>query len=543
MFYEFPQVSTEAWEEKIRADLKGADYQKKLVWNTDEGIPVKPYYRAEDLDGLGFLENTRLLRPAGSVANSWTICQDLVPGRDPVEANHRIRLALKGGAQAIRIRLEDTPAPGKDFLDRLLEGVPLGETEILFHGYLGVDALYHHLLDLAKQRGIKPVNLNGCMGADPLGKMASTGIPAASFANLARFVRETRENSPGLRFIEVNGSMIQNAGSTLTGELGFSLAMANEYLAILTGQGVDPQDAVQSMHLSLASGSNYFMEIAKIRAARILWNKICEGYGLAPASNGIRIHSTSSEWNMTLYDPYVNMLRGTTEAMSSILGGADLITVLPYDYPCGNGNTFSDRVARNVQIILRDEAHFGTVADPSAGSYYIESLTGSIAEKAWELFRETEARGGFRKALETGWIQEKVMASKQKKLDRLASGRGNLLGTNAYPDFNETIFNQQKKRDHVELPESPLVPLRPFRAASMFEEIRLATEQSKKRPGVFLFKYGNPAWVTARAAFSTNFFACAGYEIMDQPAFDSIEQGIEAAREIPGRDRGPLQFR
>ena len=231
---------------------------------------------------------------------------------------------------------------------------------------------------------------------------------------------------------------------------------------------------------------------------------------------------------MTLYDPQVNMLRGCTEAMSSILGGADYITILPFDYPYGASSAFSDRIARNAQIILRDEAYLDRVGDPAAGSYYIENLTDSLAEKAWELFREIENLGGFRMAFEKGFIQDRVLISKNKKLDRMASGRDTLLGTNAFPNFNELILEHVKEIDQSEDLDPTLSPIRPFRISSMFEELRLETERSAKRPSVFLFKYGNPAWATARATFSGNFFACAGYEILDQPAFSTIEDGIEA---------------
>jgi len=272
------------------------------------------------------------------------------------------------------------------------------------------------------------------------------------------------------------------------------------------------------------------MEIAKIRAARILWSKICEAYGISEEKRTIHIHTTSSQWNMTLYDPHVNMLRGTTEAMSSILGGADLITVLPFDTPYGNGSAFSDRVARNVQIILRDEAYLDRVVDPSAGSYYIENLTDAIAEKAWELFRNTEREGGFRMALEKGSVQERVLASRKKKIDRLASGRDHLLGTNSFPNFNEVILEQLKQESKADTIASEMTPLQAVRIASMFEEVRLETEKSGKRPSVLMFKYGNPAWATARATFSGNFFASAGYEILDQAAFSSVEEGIQEAR-------------
>jgi len=530
LFGEFPPVSTETWIERIKADLKGADYREKLVWHTDEGIPVQPFYREEDLGGLDFLGNTGTLKPPSSGPNSWTICQDVVPGSDAVEGNNRILKALEGGARAIRVQLGETPLPDGNFLGTLLDRIRPDETEILFQGYLGADAIYTSLLDLMAARGLDPANLKGCLGADPLGKMAVTGIPVVSFMALGELVRDTGNRCPAERVIDVNGALFQEAGGTLAEEVAFTLAMANEYMVILTAQGIDPADVLHAMQVSLASGANYFMEIAKLRAFRILWTRICQEYGLDPLQSRIPVHSTTSRWNMTLYDPHVNMLRGTTEAMSSILGGADLVTVLPYDHPYGNSSAFSDRIARNVQIILRDEAYFGRVSDPAAGSYYIESLTASLAGKAWDLFRETEEKGGFRQALESGRVQEMIMASKQVKLDRFASGKGHLLGTNAFPNFNEMIVDRIRQAEPSGLTGRPMVPLVPFRAASMFEEVRLETERSRTRPRVFLLKHGNPAWATARAAFSSNFFACAGYEIIDRSAFKSLEKGIEAAR-------------
>jgi methylmalonyl-CoA mutase len=235
---------------------------------------------------------------------------------------------------------------------------------------------------------------------------------------------------------------------------------------------------------------------------------------------------------MTLYDPHVNMLRGTTEAMSSILGGADLVNVLPYDYPNGKGSIFSDRIARNVQIILREEAYFDQVADPASGSYYIESLTDSLAELSWDLFCEVESMGGFRKAFAAGWIQEKVEASRKKKTDRASSGKGRILGTNAYPNFHELNLHQliaSPKPEEKDTTGSTLRPIQPFRLSWPFEKLRLDTERSTKRPRVLLLKYGNPVWMTARATFAGNFFASAGYEIVDRSPFLNVEEGITFA--------------
>ena len=530
LFTDFPEISTAQWEEKIIKDLKGADYQKKLIWNTDEGIPVKPYYRKEDLESLSYLKNAGQLKAGGESPNQWTVCQDIFPGKNINEANAKIISALHGGAEAIRIHLDNVPSAGADLINELLDGVPLAETEIIFCGSMMADAIYDFLSDLAKKGGSSVALLKGSPGADPLGKMISSGYPIASLENLGKLVRKISENSPRMRAITVKGDLFQNSGSTLVEELAFTLSMANEYMATLSAQGIDPQVAASSLQINLSAGSNYFMEVAKLRAARILWGKICEGYGLIPADAKLKIHTTSSEWNMTLYDPHANMLRGTTEAMSAIIGGSDLVSVLPFDYPYGKSSEFSDRIARNIQIILREEAYFDRVADPASGSYYIESLTDSLGELSWDLFKKIESKGGFRKTFESGWIQEKVIASKNKKLERANSGRDRILGTNAFPNFNEMVAESVSVNDSSKESDTPLKALTPFRLSSLFEEIRLATEKSSKRPKVLLSKFGDPAWMTARAMFSGNFFACAGYEIIDQPAPGSIAEGIENAR-------------
>jgi methylmalonyl-CoA mutase len=532
LFTEFPEISTSMWEEKIRSDLKGDDYDKKLIWNSDEGISIKPFYRQEDIEALDYIEVIRNLKNQSDAPNGWLICQQLTPGKKLQKTNKRIKAALKGGAQAIRIQLGDARFSEVPVLEELFEGISLRETELHFGGCPRADALYSSLCSMASHKGSEISELRGCLGADPLGKMAETGIPIASFENLGKLVKKVKASSPEMKVIEVHGSLIQNASSNLVEELAFSMAMASEYMAVLTDQGIDPLTAQDALLLYLGSGPNYFMEIAKLRAARILWVKIAEAYGVETSMARIRIHSVSSQWNMTLYDPHVNMLRGTTEAMSSILGGADLVNVLPYDYPNGKGSAFSDRIARNVQIILREEAYFNQVADPASGSYYIESLTDSLAGKAWGLFCEVESMGGFRKAFATGWIQDKVEASRKKKTDRASSGRGRILGTNAYPNFHELNLHQlitSPKIAEMDISGSTFRPLQAFRLSWPFEKLRFETEGSERRPRVLLFKYGNPVWMTARATFAGNFFACAGYEIVDRTPFNSVKEGIAYA--------------
>lgn len=532
LFADFPEISTSIWEEKIIADLKGADYQKKLVWNSDEGIPVKPYYRQEDIEALDYLEGIGNYKNKSDAPNGWIICQNVCAGDDHQEANEKIKSAMQGGAQAIRLELKESRIPDVPMLEEILAGIPLQETELHFRGCLAADAIYDSLCTLATQRGTQISQLRGSLGADPLGMMAKTGIPIGGFDNIGKLVLKAKEASPEMKVIDVKGWLIQNSGANLVEDLAVTLAMASEYMAILTEKGVDPLTAQDAIMLTLASGPKYFTEIAKLRAARILWAKIAEAYGVESSRAQIRIRSASSEWNMTLYDSHVNMLRGTTQAMSSILGGADLVTVLPFDYPNGKGTLFSNRIARNVQIILREEAYFDQVADPASGSYYIESLTDSLAERAWKLFCEIESKGGFREVFPTGWIQDKVEASRKKRTERAASGQGRILGTNAYPNFHELNLKQI-----IVAPEKEVLnfagvsnrPLQTFRLSAPFEKLRLDTERSPKKPKVLLLKYGNPAWSTARATFAGNFFASAGYEIVDHSPFKAIEEGIAFA--------------
>jgi methylmalonyl-CoA mutase len=531
LFSEFPDITTEAWEDKIRADLKDSEAFKKLIRQNEEGIHIKPFYRSDDLVAIDYLQRIRELRKAGTTPNSWTICQDVFPGQDRGTMHLRIKEALKGGADAIRLQYSGEADPDSSELKTLIREIPLKETELLFQGTMRADSIYQILTEQAADESVPASDLHGCLGADPIGYMVTSGIPIASLENLGRLVDETTRKSPGVRAIDINGASIQNAGGNLVQELAFSLAMGSDYLAFLTGKGMNSSQIENSLQLSFAVGPSIFMEIAKLRAARILWSAVAGAYGMDPKT-GVTIHSTSTTWNLTIYDPYVNMLRGTTEAVAAILGGTDLLTVLPFDFTYGGSSVFSDRISRNVQIIMREEAYLDRVADPASGSYYIESLTDAICEKAWNLFREVEAMGGFRKAFETGWIQEQVLASKRKKLEKYSSGKGKLIGSNAFPDFNETILDQISPPREEPSYESALLPLVQFRPSAHFEKVRLATERSSVRPKVFLFKHGAPAWAQARATFSGNFFGCAGYEILDYPPFNSIKDGIKVAHNI-----------
>ena len=290
------------------------------------------------------------------------------------------------------------------------------------------------------------------------------------------------------------------------------------------------------LQLSFAAGPNYFFEIAKLRAARLLWSLMIDAYGPADErSKEVFIHVTTAQWNKSIYDPYVNMLRTTTEGMSAILGNADSVAILPFDLPYRSGNGFSSRIARNQQLVLKEESYLDKVVDPAGGSYYIEALTEAIARGAWELFKEIEASGGLLRAIHQGTLQAAVMKSRRQKEEEIARRRMILLGTNQFPNIQELMTGEIIIPDQVSDLESgtPYEPLQPYRAAAPFETLRFATERYVKnghtRPGVFLLTIGQLAMLRARAGFATNFFGCAGYEILDNPGFATPQEGVQAA--------------
>ena len=247
------------------------------------------------------------------------------------------------------------------------------------------------------------------------------------------------------------------------------------------------------------------------------------------------IHCETSQWNKTIYDPYVNMLRTQTEAMSATIGGADSLTVQPFDTIFKESDKFSERIARNQQLLLKEESHFDKITDPSAGSYYIENLTNSIAEQAWALFVEVENKGGYTEALKEGFIQATVKETADKRKKAVATRRENLLGTTQFPNFTEKVADainpdQDKKGRSVCDGDTTVESLPSTRGAEEFESLRLATEKAEKTPKVFMLTYGNLAMRLARSQFSCNFFACAGYQTIDNNGFDTVEAGVEAAK-------------
>ena len=533
LFTEFPPITIQEWEQLIHADLKGADYEKKLIWKTIEGFDVKPYYRNEDIAELPHIHSLPgefpFVRGYKKSFNTWEIRQDISESV-PAEANIMALKAISRGANSIGFNVQDI-AKTSD-LKKMLHGIDLAQTQLHFKSSSSYSIFASILIDYLRENKIDKSKLKGSFNFD---HFAYYLLHSEYYNSLSDNLNELKcllelmkSELPQMQIINVNGKLFHNAGGNVVQELGFTLSTALEYMSALTAIGISAIDILPRMRFSIALGGNYFFDIAKIRALRMLWAQIAREYTSNEELCKVFIHAETSLWNKTIYDPYVNMLRTTTEAMSGAIAGADSINVLPFDVAYTDGNEFSNRIARNTQIILKEESYLDKIADPAAGSYYIESITDSIAGHAWELLLKVEDAGGYAKAMESGFVSEQISLTASKRDMEIAMRRSSILGTNQYPNLQETMLDKlQKKADY------PSACLKIYRGAQPFEKLRLASEQHIKNGGkpirVFLLTIGNLNMRKARASFATGFFGCAGYSIIDNTGFTTAEEGAKAA--------------
>ena len=536
LFAEFPEVSTEAWEAAIAVDLKGADYERKLVWRTTEGFSLRPYYRAENLEGLETLgtqagEFPYLRGVSGD--NSWLTHQTIAV-KCPKAANEAALKMLNAGVDSLGFCLSEELSAEQ--LDELLAGVVLSAVELTFCGK-GAGKLVAPVLAKAEKEGVAKdaLHVNFCI--DPIvkhlsqkGEWCEECEGGKCLTKIADLVKATAEYKY-VKVVNVSANVFSDSGSTIVEELGFGLSVAHEYLVRLMEAGLTVDQAAKKIRFTFAVTSNYFMEMAKFRAARLLWANIVKQYEPAcECSCKMFVHARTSAWNQTVYDPYVNMLRGTTEAMSAAIAGVHSLEVLPFDYAYTNPTEFSERIARNQSLLLKHESHFDQVVDPAGGSYYIENLTKTIADEAWKLFLELEEKGGYVEAFKAGYVVERVKASAAAKDKAIATRRQILLGANQYPNFNEVADAAVEAAAVTRVAAEGNV-LVPYRGAMAFEAMRYGVDKSGKELKAFMLTCGNLAMARARAQFSCNFFACAGIRVQDNTFFHSVEEGVAAALE------------
>ena len=628
---EFPVPSYEEWRAAAEKSLKGASFEAKLLSPTYEGITLMPVYRREDVEGLPHLTGLPGLAPyvrgtqaLGHVTRGWEVSQEIADP-SPEAFRQTAADALKRGQTMLNVVLDPDALAGQDpqpvaeaapdaappqesaqtgvgtgvgiftpaDMEQALEGISLETVPVFLHtGGLTVPMLSLIIRHL-EQKGEDPGKLRGLVGADPLGTLAETGrLPCTldrAYQDMAEATKWAVRFAPNLRSIHVRSHPYHNGGANVVQDLAFSLATAVEYVRALLERGLTIDQIAAKVQFSFSIGSQVFLEIARLRAARLLWATVVEAFGGSLEAQKMQIHARTSAWNKTVLDPYTNLLRASTEAFSAIVGGADSLHVSPFDEAIGPADEFSRRIARNTQLILKDEAHLDRVADPAGGSWYVEWLTDAVAEKAWMLFQQVEEHGGMAKALQDGFVQQLVAQTAAEKRENIARRKERIVGVNMYPNSAESIpaekqadgkreahwkrLQAYRSRFKQDILAEKLTELRkgsdgllykaleavrtgatlgdlaraigqeqsiavqpiPFqRAAEAFEALRKQAEEYRQRSGqepqVYLAAVGPLSRYKARADFCTEFFAVGGFAVLglEQPAASAEEAAARA---------------
>ena len=499
LLQEFPPVSTETWEKAIVKDLKGADYAKKLIWKTDEGLAVKPYYRAEDSVGLECQDAAPgafpYLRGTQATGN-WRIREE-IDLANIAEANEAAKTAVVAGAEEI------------DF------------THVAIHNAADLAALLANLQEIPVHFSHADESLLRLLIAHKHPAPVSTGFDPLS--NLD-FAAEVVRTAPALLTpFTLHAEQFEESGATASEEIGFILAAGIEYLAALQERKVDINRAAAAVTFSFAIGANYFFQISKLRALRLTWAQIVESFGGSHEAAKARTHARTSRWTETIYDPHVNVLRTTTEAMSAIIGGVNSLTVAPFDESYKQPDDASRRLARNAQLVIKKEAYFAHVADPGGGSYCIEFITDYLAREGWKTMQGIETAGGFTKS--QGIITAALAKSLAAKDKAVTIRKRVFTGTNQFANLNEKAL----ERIDTSITEKGK------RGTQTYEALRLRTERAAIKAGcsprILLAEIGDRKMRTARSGFAANFFGCAGFNLKIQQ-FSSVEEVAAAEAEL-----------
>ncbi|MEV7415278.1 methylmalonyl-CoA mutase family protein [Streptomyces sp. NPDC089919] len=527
---EFPDATHEEWQRLVEGvlrksgkDVSGDAAEQALSTALDDGLTARPLYTARDAAPAagypGFAPFVRGGRPAGG----WDVRQQhTVP--DPARANDAVLADLENGVTSLWLPLggEGLPVAG---LERALAGVYLDLAPVVLDAGAETGAAARALLALYEAREVAPAAARGNLGADPLGLTARTGA-AADPADALELARRCHEQYPGLRALTVDALPYHEAGASAGQELGASLATGVGYLRLLTEAGLPLEAALRQLEFRYAATADQFLTIAKLRAARRLWARVAEVCGVRTGDAGAqRQHAVTSPVMMTRRDPYVNMLRTTVATLAAGVGGADAVTVLPFDNELGLPDPFARRIARNTSSILLEESHLGRVADPAGGSWYVESLTTELADAAWAFFQELEAAGGQAAALGSGLVGDRIAATWQERKKRLAKRREPVTGVSEFPHLGE------KPVVRASAPRPAGGGLPRVRRDEDYEALRARSDAhlaaTGARPRVFLAALGPAAAHTARATFAANLFQAGGIEPVHEPV--SVDPATAAA--------------
>ena len=467
LFDQFEWPSYEEWRSIVEKQLNGASFEQKLITRTYEDIDIHPIYGQQEeqdwphLHSLpGFSPYVRGTTALGNTRRPWGVCQEL-PYRTPAEFNWAVRHDLERGQTMVNLVLDKATLFGLDPDEAQVGdvgrgGVSIATVDDLATALLKIDLeqvpifmqassaalpMTALLIALMRRQGKSTKNLRGCIGMDSLQTLVSEGTFPRSlkgaYDRMAHLTIWAKKYAPQLRTVNVHGQPYHNGGGNAVQELAFVIATATEYVRELLARGLSIDDVARRMCFSFSLGSNFFMEVAKLRAARLLWAKVVAAFGGDENSQKMSIHVRTSAWNKTIFDPYVNMLRTSVEAFAGIIGGCDSLHVGPFDEALGLPDAFSRRIARNTHLILRHESHLNKVIDPAGGSWYLETLTNELARRAWKLFQEVEQKGGMGQALFEGFPQAQVARTASQRAANIAKRKDVFVGTNMFANPNE----------------------------------------------------------------------------------------------------------
>ncbi|MFJ2742378.1 methylmalonyl-CoA mutase small subunit [Streptomyces sp. NPDC087440] len=536
---EFPDATHEQWQRLVEGvlrksgkDVTGYAAEEALSTSLDDGLTTRPLYTADDpapqsdSPGLpGFAPFTRGAFAAGTTAaGGWDVRQRH-ERPDPVRANEAVLADLENGVSSLWLAVGGSGLPVSG-LEQALEGVYLDLAPVALDAGAEFDAAARELLRLYELRGVAPEDARGNLGADPLGYTARTGVHdpvlAASATELAEL---TARQYPGLRALVVDALPYHEAGASAAQELGCSLATGVAYLRQLTEAGLDVETACGQIDFRYAASADQFLTIATFRAARRLWARVAEACG-APEAGAQRQHAVTSSVMMTRRDPWVNMLRTTIACMAAGVGGADAVTVLPFDQAIGLPDAFARRIARNTSTILVEESHLSRVVDPAGGSWYVEQLTDQLAEAAWEWFQEIERAGGQAEGLRSGLVGSRIAATWERRTKNLAKRKEPITGVSEFP----LLAEREVSRDPA--PERPTGGLPRVRRDEAYEVLRARSDAhlaaTGARPRVFLAALGPAAAHTGRVTFAANLFQAGGIEPVHDPVTVDATTAAEA---------------
>ncbi|MBS4191164.1 methylmalonyl-CoA mutase small subunit [Bacillus sp. FJAT-49705] len=517
----FQTYSLDDWAQKAEEALKGKAVNS-LKTKTFENIELKPLYTKEDLEHQkisqfpGQADFRRGNNSLGYVTEEWKIAQKIENGE---EFQEKLLSALDKGQTAIafnanKIELNDIKALAEKVYTKYPFSVEANDNQSQILSILS------NLANCDK--------ISGYIAADPLASAAIQGHAPnnEAYDNWAEAIQSADRTIPNLRTILVNTSVYHNAGGNAVQDLAIALATAVHHIQELLLRGLKLETILSKMVFKFSIGANFFMEIAKLRAARLLWSKVTEAYGAKTEDRKMVITAETSSFTKTVYDPYVNLLRAGNEAFAAVLGGIQFLHVSPFNEPEGEPTSFSDRVARNTQLILKNEAHLEKVVDPAGGSWYIESLTNELAEKAWALFLQIEEKDGIGNALKSGWLHAQIEEVLQRRNEAIFTRKQSIIGTNIYANIHDQPLKNAKNILTTVIPQ--------IRLSEPFEKLRKTAEnmeQAGLKPTVGLICLGDLKAHKARADFITGFLAPGGIHALKSENIGKPELAIQFIKE------------